>query len=692
VPYIKRILIENNQLNRLWAPLVLLLAIPLLYPALFVSFGERVLFGNHADLNYIWGVINHLLASDWAHLYDLPAFQPLPGMLASGHPLLGLFPFFWLFQLFGATLGQSHTLYVVTALYLNALGCYLVLRKLKATRPLALVLSLFPLLWGLNAVHFIWLNFHSLFWLPFCLFFLLRWHSRPGWLDGACAALSAGMLFSACEYYGIHFFLLILPPLIFLLLYSQRHRIRSWLSLLLPFIALVPVILTLYWPLLQRGQQISGVSGFDASHLIGAGDLFCYSHFLQGFFPSVVISGHSLYLGLGLVMLLFLFFSASFTRAWFIWIGLFLFYLMVTLVFFLSPLWLDILSLLLLLGLGLLSILKHKENRDLWSRFSLGVSAFFLLVLWGMPQIDPNAQASVYRLLWTYFPGFKGLRAYDRVFPLLLPFLLILAARGVQMLIDRGVKRKTVRFILTLALLLMIGEHYYLGQFEHLTPLPIRPEVFKVIPEDDRGTLLALPLYRGEFGEVQNARHMVNQHFHHLSLIGGRTTHTPQTYYSELFSLLDHGQLNENRLRHLLDHHGLSYLVIHWDWLIELYGADSPILGEIRTMPHRLAGWLLPLYENKQSSMYKVIDPEEQKVFIRSYSQGQLLGSRIVVTIHDGHLDWLEWSLAGMLPRRENVSGKRQIELNPGRLSGPEGIVLKIRCSRPVRLDIGVLR
>ncbi len=673
-------------------PLLLLLAIPVLYPALFIAFGERVPFGNHADLNYIWGVISHLLKADWAHLFELPVFQPLPGMLASGHPLLGLYPFFKLFQILGFDLAQSHTLYLISALYLNALGHFLLLRRLNLSRVIALALSLFTLVWGLNAVHFIWLNFLSLFWLPFCLFFLLRWYSRPAWSDGVMAAVCGFMLFSACEYYGIHFFLFLFPPLLAVLLYTHRQRIRSWLSLLLPFAALAPLTLALYWPLLERGQQIKALAGFDPGHLIGAGDVFCYSHLLHRFFPEAVITGHSLYLGVGLAMLLFIFFSASLAEFRLVWSLLMLLYLTAIPVFFMSPMWLEWITFLLLAGLGLLLILKLKEKGDLWGRFSALVSAAFLLLLWGMPHIDPDARSSVYRLLWEHLPGFKGLRAYDRVFPLLLPFLLIMAARGVQKLSETGLKRRAVHTVLAAAVLLMIGEHYYRGQFAHLTHLPRRPDLFLSVPEQDRGTLLALPLFRGEYGEVQNARHMVNLSLHNLSLIGGRTTYPPDGYFTDLHELVDHGRLNGRTLRRLIDDHALAYLVIHWDWLAEYYGADSTIPDEIRFVTKDLEDWLQPLHESGAASLFRVVDNEVQTVFIRSYARGQLLGSRIRVKIIDSDPEWLEWSVADEFPRRLAIRGQREIDIDPGRIPDRMEIVLKIRCDRAARLDIRVVR
>lgn len=680
----------KRTVRRMAGPFILLLAVPLLYPAIFAALDGRVLFGGHADLNNIWGIINHLLKTDWAHLYELPIFQPRSGMLASGHTLLGLYPFFKLFQILGFDLIWSHTLYLICALYLNALGHFLLLRRLRVSRSVALVLSVFTLVWGLNAVHFIWLNFLSLFWLPFCLFFLIRWYEKPGWPDGIMAALCSGMLFSACEYYGIHWYLLFMPALVLVLLAVHRKKIGSWLSLLAPFILTAAGILVLYLPLLNRGREIAPAGGFDPSHLLGAGDLFCYSQPLRGIFPSVVIRGHSLYLGVGMAALLFLFFAAPCRRGMKAWGLLMLFYVAAAVIFFVSPFWLDWLTLVLLLTLGVLYIFRVYRKTDLWGRFSGFISTLFIIILWWMPQIDPTARFSLYRLIWENLPGFGGLRAYDRVFPLILPFLLIMAARGVQMLSERGGRRNMINWLLAGALLLMVGEHHYRVQFSHLAPPPFREEVYRTVPSDECGTLLELPLYQGVFGQVQNARYMVNQVFHDLSLIGGRTTHPPEGYYKEVLKLIDHGRLDERSLRRLLDEHSLRYVIVHWDWLNQYYGADSAIVSDIGGMPRRLASWLTPMYESERSSLYRVVDAEEQSVFMRTFSRGQLLGAEITVTIISGDPAWLEWSLSGTPPRRTEVPQHSPIHLTPGRISEGKDLVLIIRCDRPVRLDIRV--
>lgn len=683
---------EKPWLRRLLAPLALLLAIPLLYPALFVAFGDRVPFAGHADLNYIWGVIAHLLKTDWAHLYELPVFQPLPGMLAYGHPLLGLYPFFKLFALLGFDLGTSHSLYLVSALYLNALGNFLLLRSLKASRAVALVLAFFTLVWGLNAVHFIWLNFLSVFWLPFCLLFLVRWHRKPSWSDGWLAALCSVMLFAACEYYGIHFYLFLLAPLLIALLAAHRSEIRRVFSLLLPFAASVPLILTIYWPLLDRGRQVQAASGFDPAHLLGAGDLFCYSHLLHGFFPAAAITGHSLYLGIGLAMLLFFFFTAWGTKIWPVWSLLLALTAAAAVLFFVSPVWLDWLTLTLLVVLCLLFLFRVNRKTDFWSRYSAWACAGFLLLLWGLPHWDPQARFSLYRLIWEHAPGFRGLRAVDRIFPLLLPLLLIMAASGLRMLAARGATRRVIHILLAVSALLMTVEHYYSNQFDHLGRLPLRTEIYRSIAKEERGSLLALPAYRDEFGEVQNARYMVNQVFHNLTLIGGRTSHTPTAYYPELHKLIDHGRLDENSLRRLIDGHALSHLAIHWDWLNEYYGAGSPLIGDIRAMTQRLDAWLQPLYQNGSESLYRVVDAQAQTVFLRTFSRGQLLGGRIQVKILGSGCEWLEWSLADGPPCRLPCAGRMDLSWKTEPVPNGRELVLKIRCPRPTRLDIRVLR
>jgi len=686
---------EKSLFIRYWPSLALLLCVGVFYPALVLSFGQSVPFGGRADLQYVLGAITHLLKSDWMHLYELPVYQPLSGMLSAAHPLLfGLAPFFKLFEVLGFDLSESHSLYLMSTLYLNALGHFLLLRMVKVSRILAFILSLFVMLWGLNILHFIWPHFLSLFWMPFALCCLISWVRHPRWLSGLGVALCSGMLFAVNEYYGVFFMVFILFPLIiffFLKLWKKKHL---FLSLLLPLLLVGVAILLLYAPMLDHGlQAMDGSRSFDTQQLIGADDLFCYSRPLSQFFPEASFPGHSLYLGIGFAILLLSFFAAPFSHVALIWSGLVALFAAAAVLYFISPFWLLIITLCLLVSLAILSW-KGGHHYDLWGHLSVWISGAFLFILWGMPQLDPQGHLSLYRLIWKYLPVFGGVRMFDRVFPLLLPFLLILAARGMQMLWNRGIKRALLACVFALALLLMMVEHIEQNQFKQLAPLPLRPAAYGAIAAEERGTLLALPLYQGFVRLEDNARYMANQGYHSLSMLGGISSMVPDSYLPELQALTDHGRLTEKSLRRLLEEHSLSHLIVHWDWMDYIYGgAASEHMVDFKKRLDHLKEWLRLVYTDQNTSLYQVLDPIESSVFVRTFSRGQVLGNALQIRILSGGGEALTWSVDGRAIRNKmSIGPERVVEIGPGKLPVEDPTVIRIWMDEPARLDIRMIK
>ena len=679
--------------------IALFLAIPVLYPSLFLQLGTAVPFGNHADLNYIWGVLAHLLKTDFGLLYQLPVFQPLPDMLTSCHTLFGLYPFFKFFQILGFDLTASHGLYLISALYLGALGSQLMLRELAVPRWIAFSIAFFYLAWGINPIHFIWLNYLSFFWAPFIMLFLIRWFKSPGWLNGFSAALCLGMLFAANEYYGVHFIVFLLPPVICALLIQKWKQKKTWLSLLLPLLLVGLLLAALYAPLIKTGLHISAQPDFNAkdfnlAELISADDLFCYSHPLATLFPKASFSGQPLYLGVGFAVFLLSFFAAPFARARIIWPTLILAYAAAAFLYFISPLGLLFWVLGLLLAMSALFLGGHREY-DSWGRMAAWISGAFLLVIWGMPQVDPNGYLSVYRLVWSHVPGFAGFRLFSRVFPLLLPFLMIMAARGMQLMSERRISKRAVFIVSTIALVLMIGENHYLkNQFKHLEAPYLRPEAYQAVPDNERGTLLALPLFHKFISLDENARYMANQHYHNLTLLAGRTSYLPLPYFLTLRGIVDHGRLNEKSLSQLIEGHALSHLVVHWDWLRELYlGPESGIPGEIRASLHQLEDWLKLVYQDESTSVYEVVDPRKKLFFRRTLSLGQLSGNAVQVKVLSGTGKRLSFWVDGQLiPRTTPVFPDDLVKLSPGWLPKTGPVHLNIRMDEPAVLDIRIVK
>jgi hypothetical protein len=155
-------------------PLAYLLLIAVFYSGLFTEFSREVPFGSAADFKFMLSIVDFSIHSPLRDLYNFPIFYPESGALARTHPLFGISLFYKIFQWMGLNLEQSTNLYIIMGLLFGALGCFLLAREVSGSDVFSFVISILYIVHRKNLLHFVWLNFFSRFWVPFIIYFLVR--------------------------------------------------------------------------------------------------------------------------------------------------------------------------------------------------------------------------------------------------------------------------------------------------------------------------------------------------------------------------------------------------------------------------------------------------------------------------------------------------------------------------------------
>jgi hypothetical protein len=564
--------------------LLYLLAIFLCYPGLFIHFSTALIRGDMGDLKNMLGIISFTINSPITQIFHLPIFYPLSSMLTQTHPLFGVSLFFKLFNVAGLSLIQSVNLYIILSLFSGAWGCFLFAREFCLDKR-----SIFPYLFSfiyiffsINHLHFVWLNFLSRFYIPFILFFMIKFLKTNKKIYALWIVIFSLLQFLASIYYGVFLWILVIPLFIVLAMFLKIipfYQIRYLLYLLLIGSLLIMLV---FYPYITHNTPAVYKSDFSLTTIP---ELFSGAKILTLFLGDTIGVKQNLFPGFFFTVSILLFFF-SFVKRFKLSIGLMAIAisLVMSLLVYLSHHLLNLSFLLLLSWLLYICVSNWKQISSWDKLIVLWITAISVFLI----QLRlPFTSTSIMPFgLFSAVLPIGGLHVLKRVFVMLLPFTVVLASVGAERFIV-GQKKKAVFFSpahklapMTFLILLLIlaaenvrNPFIYLlnsGEDSVMKVLPKVNPLYKHLPANPDKVLLEIPFYFRR--RLKNADYMLNFRFHQSHLLNGKVSFLPRTYYRKLSSVIGMYHLkfpDENSLKCLIQDYSVDYVIIHRDRLIK---------------------------------------------------------------------------------------------------------------------------
>lgn len=549
----------------LLAQLLLYLLLTLLFhPGPFARFSDRVPYGDQDDLQFILSIVDHSIHADLRDQYHFPMFYPESRPLTRTHPLFGISVFFKAFRLAGLNLEQSANLYIILGLIAGAFGCFLLAREASGSVPASLAFSLLYIVHPVNPLHFVWLNFFSRFWVPYILFFLLRYFRDGRLRTAAAAAACAFMEMFACIHTGTVTWVFLLPVIVLAAWALRMVDLRRLLGLGGWLLLALLLVLAVFYPYLQRGgeqQDTGGNRGIQPADLFGrAAWLAPRSDAPPPFLPGVAaLAGIVLFFvrarpGRRLAAFLLLFAPVP---------------ALIALAARPGP-WLEALFLAWLALLAVALLRGWRETTAVERLLAIG-AAFFLLSQLKLEHLPGLRSFSLFGAVLSLAPPLRDLRFIERAFFSGLPLFIALAAVGAARLPQLAGSGARARHWGAALALLIAAENLYL-------PVP-GAAVMRPIPYRDSGAYAAIPFQADQVvleipyhfvHPVRNSAYLLNWRFHRNFLLNGKGRARPVRYWRELSAVIGRRQdgfLTDARLQRLLHDYSVSWVVIHWDLL-----------------------------------------------------------------------------------------------------------------------------
>lgn len=562
---------KNMKLLRLAGLLLAyLLLIAVLYSGLFTEFSREVPFGSAADLKFMLSIVDFSIHSPLRDQYNFPIFYPESGALARTHPLFGISLFYKIFQWLGLNLEQSTNLYIIMGLLLGALGCFLLAREVSGSDVFSFVFSILYIVHRKNLPHFVWLNFFSRFWVPFILYFLVRFFRSGRQRYAAAAAAFSFMEFFTCIYLGTSLGVFLLPPFI---LFARLLGLIDWrglLKILAWFMLALALIAVVFYPYLKQSQMFD-VPAKKAG--VSPADFFQFQRWLASWLGEPHIETEALFPGLAIMACFVLFFVPLRPKRRLLFFLLLFIPVPVLSVLAFSPG--PLLEAVFLLWVIMLAAALRLKWREMSGPERLVVMSFsfFLLVNLNFLFLPGLKSLSLYGIFDRLVPPVRGLRHIQRAFLLILPLFTAMAATGAARHFPRAGRDLRLRLAAAALFVLVLAENIYLpivfAPGRIMKPIPYKDTaVYQHVPFRSNLVVLEVPHYF-RF-PVGNAQYLLNWRFHRNYLLNGKAWVRPLDYWLKLSRIIGKSQREfptDSQLRRLLQEYSVERVIIHWDLL-----------------------------------------------------------------------------------------------------------------------------
>jgi len=644
-----------------WPLIVVLLFLSLifiLYPGLYLHFSSEIPGGKHGDVQNILSIINYSIHTPLSEIYHFPIFYPESYMLTRTHPLFGASIVFKAFHFLGLSLVQSYNLYIIFSLIMGAFGCFLLSGEFTKNKIFPLLFSALYISHQLNLLFFLWLNFLSLFYVPYVFYFFVRYFKTKKRVYIMGAALFAFLQMLASLYYGVQLWVFLIPSFLLFALILKIIAFKDLKHIIIYLFLAFVLIVFVFSPYLTVSQP--QLTRSTNNELVRASDLFFYSQWISPFF-GLALEDNLLYFFPGFIFLFFvLFFIVSFLKKKKLKKLLFIVLVVLAVTMgcfvYIDLVVLDVLFL-IFLSLILFAVIKSWKNVDNWAKLIVLTLAFYLLVMFQFSHLPLLNSFSLFNIFSHWLP-FEGFRAIKRVFLISLPFLIIIAciggARFFKSFESYSKKKKVAVF--TVILLLIVSENIRFDRAKNMMSKLKRPnpDIYKTIPFEKNKIILEIPFYFNS----HNSTYSLNWEFHKNSIINGISSVDPMGYMPELLSIVGMHQNkfpSEEKLKKVISKYSVTHIIFRWN-LIEIF--QNQPKKKIWERVNGIHKYGKIIHEDERFTVLKTQEYIPIKKIIRTYAQYHLRKNQVQIKLEQKYSGRITVYLNNRLVRQEKIDSE----------------------------------
>jgi len=524
----------------------------------------------------------HSLGSGLSGLWDANIFYPHHRTLLYADSLLGLAFLAAPLLALGVPLVPAYNILFVLSFFLAGLSMYCLVFHLTKSRAAAglagIVFAFFPY----RFAHISHLELLSMAWIPFCLLFLHKFFQRPTTKNLFAAAAFFVLQAMSCAYYGIY---LAVVVALFILFFAWRTRYflkaGFWAKMGLLVVCILAVLGPLFYPYLRVHRQMLFVRSLGVIQFYSAQ----LQHFLAVPPWNVLWGGLTGSLG---------------AQEWQLYPGIIAVLLAAALVF-LRPR-----SMPATAG-GITGYPRLPDKVSLQFYGLMGLFAFTLSLGPSIQIFNKVILPGPYKLLYSWVPGFQGLRVPSRLSVLMMLALAVLcgfgAARWVGRTKSSGAKTAVPIILGALLLADFLSVPLPLARMEVPGKVPPVYSAVKNLPEG--AALIELPIPPRGQAKSREALYIYYSAYHWKKLVNGYSAYIPPGYTIIGEAMQSFPSVPTFKLLRDLE---VGYVLVHTEWFMS--GEGRRIRDELGKFP----GQAILVKAAEGDYLYRLVgEPKQEK-------------------------------------------------------------------------------
>ena len=601
------------------------------HPLLFLSFSSKSPYNGNHDSLLMLSIINwhihQIKKLNFYNLWHMNYFYPNSYTTFYTHHLFGhafvLFPV----ALFFDSPHIRYNFLILFFLSIGVWGSFLFLKELTGEWRLSAIFASFYIFMTYNYFNFIHLNILTHMFIPFFLYFFLKYLKTGKNLYAVLTGLWSFIIFFFSVYIGSYLLGIFFPILTLVLLFGRVLNFNNILKLAAIYSMVLLSIFLIFKPYLIISRYTHVNRKISPEELVSIRDIlnnmsgFSYKFFAPEFSRMVHPLSPGMVIILGVIFFLF-------RRKYGILISLTLWGLLVISLHFGFLSLIRIIFLILFLRIVYIVFAKNKPgkiDRSFLSFFILYCGIFFNFSS-VLPFLrTPMQKMSLYHCVISLMPGMQGLRVPQRAYLLVIPLMLYFSMKGFIFVFEKIKNRQLKEIVVLLLFPVMFLENYIPLATKFYKEFPSYKAPYKFIPEEENKIILEIPLYCG-FLQPRNNRYNFYSRFHWNYLVNGRAAVNPRGY-NMLCNRINSGNFpDEKTIKWLLVNYSVDYIIFHWN-LLENSGRVSIIRERLKNIKDH--GRFV--YDSGRFSIFRTVETIPVRKIRRRYATYHLRHNRIII-------------------------------------------------------------
>ena len=294
---------------------------------------------------------------------------------------------------------------------------------------------------------------------------------------------------------------------------------------------------------------------------------------------------------------------------------------------------------LIFLFLILIVIIRSWKMMVNWEKLIVLTFSFYSLLSLDFGVLRFLKLTSLLDLIHIMVP-FGGLKNTQRVYLIILPFLVIIATLGAEQLLKTFKPQKKIVLIFCSGLIV------FFMLLENIPfPLPIQKSrimkplsnynlrVYKELPFKQNRIVLEIPF---NFKLIaRNSIYLLNWKFHQNYLLNGKTSIKSPRYIINLKALIGVNQKKfptDFILKTLIEKYSVNYVIFHWD-LLSRYQNNPHVRSEMLKKIKLTKNYSQIEYDSKEATILKIQENFPLKSIKRCYSLAHLKKNRLKTSL-----------------------------------------------------------